>query len=69
LKKYLTFEDINPHWRDWRPVPSFKQFDERWTGGCHDPVTGARLPYDAPKHQPDHFIPPGSTPGAEGAST
>jgi hypothetical protein len=45
-------DDLEPR-IPWHPVPSFKQYDDRWTG-YHDPVTGVRLPYNPPKPLPPH---------------
>jgi hypothetical protein len=41
---------------DWRPRPDFRIADDRWTG-YHDPVTGTRLPYNAPRQPPAHHHP------------
>lgn len=50
------FDELNPDWDNWRPVPSFKEFDDRWTG-YHDPCTGVRLPYNPPIREVSHYHP------------
>lgn len=55
-KLIQTFEEINPRYHDWRPTPSFKQPDDRWTG-YHDPVTGIKLPYNRPTVIKGHYHP------------
>jgi hypothetical protein len=48
--------DLLGEWLSWRPTPSFREPDDRWTG-YHDLVTGVRLPYVKPIEIKGHYHP------------